>query len=71
MKENFQNSRTSNDIDMKVGPVTKVDKRNKTKSQKFDDDAMSKNCDVIVIFLIYDQFGAIQKPDSRHIVCKT
>ena len=32
---------------------------------------MSKNCDVIVIFPIYGQFGAIQKPDSGHIICKT
>ena len=29
------------------------------------------NCDVIVIFQIYGQFGAIRKPDSRSIVCKT
>ena len=32
---------------------------------------MSVNCDVIVIFPIYGQFGAIWKPDSRYIVCKT
>ena len=32
---------------------------------------MSANCDVIIIFPIYDQFGAIQKPDSRRMVCKT
>ena len=30
-----------------------------------------KNCDVIVIFPIYGQFGAIQKPDSERIACKT
>ena len=29
MKENCHNSRTSNDIDMKFEPVTKLDKRNK------------------------------------------
>ena len=56
---------------MKLGPVTKLDKRNKTKPKKIDDDLISANCDVIVIFLIYGQFGAIQKPDSRRIVCKT
>ena len=56
---------------MKLGPVAKLDKRNKTTSKKFDDDVMSKNCDVIVIFPIYDQFGAIRKPDSGGIVCKT
>ena len=32
---------------------------------------MSENCDAIAIFPIYGQFGAIWKPDSRHIVCKT
>ena len=56
---------------MKLGPVTKLDKRNKTKSTKFDDNVMSANYGVIVIFPIYGQFGAIQKPDSGRIVCKT
>ena len=32
---------------------------------------MLENCDVIIIFSIYGQFGAIVKPDSRGIVCKT
>ena len=32
---------------------------------------MSTNGDVIVIFPIYGQFGAIRKPDSGRIVCKT
>ena len=33
---------------------------------------MSANCNLIVIFfIIYDQFEAIRKPDSRRIVCKT
>ena len=32
---------------------------------------MSTNFDVIVIFPVYGQFGAIQKPDSRCMVCKT
>ena len=31
--------------------VTKLDKRNKTTLKQFGDDVMSKNCDVIVIFL--------------------
>ena len=56
---------------MKLGPVTKLDKRNKTRSKKFDDGAISNNCDVIAIILIYGQFGAIQKPDSGRLVCKT
>ena len=40
-------------------------------SKKFDDDVMSKNCDVIDIFPIYGQLGATRKPDSGRIVCKT
>ena len=50
---------------MKLEPVTELDKRN-----KFDDDVMSENCDVIAIFPIYGQFGAIRKLDSGGIVCK-
>ena len=49
---------------MKRGPVTKLDKRNKTASKKFDDDVMSEKGDVNAIFPIYGQFGAIRKPDS-------
>ena len=56
---------------MKLGPVTKLDKRNKTKSKKLDDNIMPLNCDVIVIFPIFGQFGAIRKPDCGRIVYKT
>ena len=56
---------------MKLGPVTKLDKRNKTTTKKFDDEVMSANCDVITIFSIYGQFAAIRKPDFGSIVCKT
>ena len=63
IKENYHNSRTSV-IDMKLGPVPKRYNRNKTTSEKVDDDVMSTNYDVIVIFPIYGQFGAIRKPDS-------
>ena len=38
------------------------EKQNSVK--KFDDDFMSANCDVIVIFPIYSQFWATQKLDS-------
>ena len=44
---------------MELEPVTKLDKTNMTK------------CNVIVIFPIYGQFGAIPKPDSGRMVCKT
>ena len=56
---------------MKLGPVTKLDRRNKITSKKIDDDVMSVSYDAIVIFLIYGQFREIQKPDSGRIVCKT
>ena len=39
-------------------------------SNKFVYDVMSVDCDVIVIFPIYGQFGAIRKPDSGRMVCK-
>ena len=55
---------------MKLRPAPKRDRRNMAMSKKFDDDIMSANCDVIVIFPIYGQLGAIQKPDSEHMVCK-
>ena len=71
IKENCHNSRTSGDIDMKLGPVTKLDKRNKTTSKKFDVDVMTVNWDVIVIFQMFDQFGGVWRPDSGHRVCKT
>ena len=32
---------------------------------------MSSNRDVIIIFVIYDQFAVIQEPDSRRMVYKT
>ena len=56
---------------MTLGPVTKLDKRNKTTSKKFDISVMSGNCDVIVIFQIFGQLGAVRRPDSGHRVCKT
>ena len=60
LKKNCKNSRASDDIDMKLGPVTKLEKRKKTTSKKFDNNVMSANCDNIIIFPIYGQFGAIQ-----------
>ena len=56
---------------MKLGPITKPHKRNKKPSKKFDDDVISANRDIIVIFPIYGKFGAIRKPDSGLLICKT
>ena len=55
---------------MKLGTLTKLDKRNKSTSKK-DDGVISANSDVIVFFPIYGQFAAIPKPDSGRMVYKT
>ena len=49
---------------MKLGPVTKLDKRNAATSKKIGDD-------VIVKFSTYDQFSAIWKLDFKWMVSKT
>ena len=46
---------------MKLRSAPEIDKRNTTTSKKIDYGAMSANYDVIVIFLIYGQSGAIRK----------
>ena len=56
---------------MKPGPVTTIHKRKKKMSKKIDSDVKSENCDAIIIFPIYDKFGAIQKLNSGNIVFKT
>ena len=40
---NYHNSRTSNDNEMRLGQLTKIDDRNSTKSKKIDDDVVPKN----------------------------
>ena len=64
------NSRASDNIDIKLGPVTKFSKIKKELSKKIDNNVTSANCDFI-FFPIYGQFEPILKPDSEHIVCKT
>ena len=54
---------------MKLGPAA-FDKKTKITSNKFDDDVMLANCDGIVIFPIYDQFGANRRLGFERIVCK-
>ena len=56
---------------MKLGPETKLLKRNKEMSKKFGIDVMTENFDVIVIFLIYGQFEAIREANSGRMICKT
>ena len=50
---------------MKLGPVTELDKRNTVRSEKLDE--FLESSDVIAVFPIYSQFGAIQKPDPGRI----
>ena len=49
----------------------KIEKRNAALSKKINGDAMLANCDYAVIFEIYDLLGAIRKPNSWGMVCKT
>ena len=51
IKENCHNSRASDDIDMKLGPVTKLEKKTRKRQKKnYFDDVMPVSCDVNVIF---------------------
>ena len=43
----------------------------KQRQKKVDNDVISENWDVIVIFPIYGQFGEIRKLDSKRITCKS
>ena len=56
---------------MKLEPLVKLDNRKKITSKHFEDNVMLVNGDVIVILTIYGQLGAIRKPDSGPLVCKT
>ena len=46
---------------MKLARYSKLEKRNTIKSRKFDSDVIFGNYDVIAIFMIFCQFGAIGK----------
>ena len=62
MKKNCHNFKTGDDIDMKLGLITKIDKRKLRHVGK-----LCSHCQ----FLIYGLFGAVWKPDSGRIICKT
>ena len=57
INENYYNSGISHDNDIKLGSVTKLDTRNTATSKNIDDNVMSENCDVIVLFPIHGQFA--------------
>ena len=54
IKENCHNSRTSDDIDMKLGPITELDKRNEVTSKKLTMTSFWQ----IVISLLFFRFIA-------------
>ena len=65
INKNCHNSRICHDIYKKLGPVTKLDKRNTGTLRKRYSDVMFISCDVMFFFPIYGQFAAIQKPYLR------
>ena len=68
LNKHFHNSRTSIDIDMKLGPITKLGKSNTITSKSIEDAVMSTNYDFVVIFPIYSQLGAIRKSESGRML---
>ena len=71
IKGNCRNSRTSVDIDKKLGPVTKRHKRNKTRSKKLTMTSFRKIVTPLIFFQFtanFEQFGS-RIPDA--LVCKT
>ena len=48
---------------MKLGGVTKLDKRNKKASKKVDDDVISENCDVFHFTVSFEKSGS-RIPDA-------
>ena len=63
INKNCHSSRNSNVFDMKLRPVTKLDKRNTATSKKFNNDVTSINCDVS--FLL--QF-ILRWKNKRHLI---
>ena len=64
IKENCHTLGTSNDIDTKLGSITKLQRRNTPTSKKIEDDLMAVNYDFIAIFAIRGQYRPIRKLDS-------
>ena len=61
IKGNCHNSRTSNDIDMKFGLVTKIDKINKTTSKKMT----MTSCQQIVTSLSFQFMANLEQSESQ------
>ena len=68
VSRNCHDYKTINDINIKLRPITKFDKRITTTSRKFDDVIISANYDVFVIILTFGGFLAIRKPYSGRMI---
>ena len=70
IKRNDNNSRTSDDIDRKLGQVTKLDKRNKPQSKDIDGDVMwrqiVKSLDFFQFTVNLEQSGS-RIPDAQSV----
>ena len=62
------NYKTSNGIDMKLGPLSKLGKRNIMTSRTFDNDLIRVNYGAIFILQIFGEFASIWKPHSGRII---
>ena len=73
INKNLHNSRTTNDIDMKLRPESKLDKKNTKTSNVLTMTFWIKSASryIIVVYSIYQKFGAIRKPASVSTVCNT
>ena len=65
IKENCHNSRTSGDIDMKLGPVTKPDKRN-TKMSKKKNSTMTSGRKIVTSLLLLKFMAKFGQSRSRN-----
>ena len=57
IKENCHNSRTSDDIDMKLGPITELDKRNEVTSKKL---TMTSFWQIVTSLLFFRFIGNLE-----------
>ena len=62
IKENCLNSRTTDVINMKLGPVNNRYKKNKTTSKNFDGDVMSK---IVTSFSFFQFMANLEQSGSR------
>ena len=62
MNKNCSNSRTSNDVDIRLGPVTKLDKRNRAKSINL---TMSSCRQILTSLSIFGSMASLEQSRSR------